>query len=63
MEENVMEGTTVATQAIEAVKTGLTSIAGNMGDAIVAIVPIALGVAGAVIAVKFGVKFFRNLAK
>lgn len=58
-----MEGTSVASQAINAVSTGLTDIASTMGEAIVAIVPIALGVAGAVIAVKFGVKFFRSLAK
>ena len=59
-----MEGSTsVATQAIEAVTSGLTDVASTMGGAIVAVVPIALGVVGAVIAVKFGIKFFRSLAK
>ena len=56
-------GASVATQAISAVTTGLGDVASNIGGAIVAIVPIALGVVGAVIAVKFGIKFFRSLAK
>ena len=59
-----MEGSTsVASQAIEAVTSGLTDVASTMGGAIVAVVPIALGIVGAVIAVKFGIKFFRSLAK
>lgn len=57
-----MESSTVATQAITALTDGLTTIASNMGSMIVAVVPIALGVVGAVIAVKYGVKFFRGLA-
>ncbi len=54
---------TVAKQALEAVQTGLTDVASNVGSSIVAIVPIALGVVGAVIAVTFGIKFFRKLVK
>ena len=54
---------TVAKQALEAVTTGLTDVASNVGSSIVAIVPIALGVVGAVIAVTFGIKFFRKLVK
>lgn len=59
-----MDGSaSVATQAIDAVTSGLTDVASTMGGAIVAVVPIALGIVGAVIAVKFGIKFFRSLAK
>lgn len=54
---------TVAKQALEAVTTGLTDVASNIGSSIVSLVPIALGVVGAVMAVLFGVKFFRKLVK
>ena len=54
---------TVAKQALEAVQTGLSDVASNIGSSIVALVPIALGVVGAVMAVIFGVKFFRKLVK
>ena len=54
---------TVAKQALEAVQTGLSDVASNIGSSIVALTPIALGVVGAVLAVIFGVKFFRKLVK
>lgn len=54
---------TVAKQALEAVQTGLSDVASNIGSSIVALTPIALGVVGAVMAVIFGVKFFRKLVK
>lgn len=55
------EAATVAEKASEAVSTGLTSVAGDMGSMIVTIVPIALGVVAAIMVVKFGIKLFRNL--
>lgn len=54
---------TIAKQALEAVQTGLSDVASNIGSSIVTLVPIALGVVGAVMAVIFGVKFFRKLVK
>lgn len=52
-------GTDVST----AVVNGLTSAASNMSSMIVSVVPIALGVVGTVIAVKFGIRFFKSIAK
>lgn len=43
--------------------TAFTSVQTTMMGTIAAIVPIALVVVGAVMAVRFGVKFFRGLAK
>ena len=43
--------------------TSFTSVAGDMMSTITAVVPIALGIVGAVMAIRFGVKFFRGLAK
>lgn len=54
---------TISSQAMEAVISGLKDVASNIGSAIVAIVPIALGVVGAVIAITFGIRFFRKLVK
>lgn len=51
----------VAEQATNAVKTGLTDVGSQMGNMITAIVPIALGVVAGVIVVKFGIKLFRSL--
>lgn len=56
------EAATVASKATEAVTTGLTSVASDMGNMIVVVVPIALGVAAAVMVVKFGIKLFRHLS-
>lgn len=59
-----MEGATnVTEQAMQALETGLTGVAGNIGSAITTLLPIALGVVGAVIAITFGIKFFRRLVK
>lgn len=51
----------VTADCISAVESGLTDVASNIGGALVVIIPIALGITGAVIAVKFGIKFFRSL--
>lgn len=59
-----MEGAaSVTEQAMKALETGLTSVAGNIGTTITTLLPIALGVVGAVIAITFGIKFFRRLVK
>lgn len=51
------------TDASAAVVNGLTSAASSMSSMIVSVVPIALGVVGTVIAVKFGIRFFKSIAK
>ena len=51
------------TDASTAVVNGLTSAASSMSSMIVSVVPIALGVVGTVIAVKFGIRFFKSIAK
>ena len=51
------------TDASTAVVNGLTSAGSSMSSMIVSVVPIALGVVGTVIAVKFGVRFFKSIAK
>lgn len=49
--------------ASTAVVNGLTSAASSMSSMITSVVPIALGVVGTVIAVKFGIRFFKSIAK
>lgn len=49
--------------ASTAVVNGLTSTASTMSSMISSVVPIALGVVGTVIAVKFGIRFFKSIAK
>ena len=51
------------TDASTAVVNGLTSAASTMSGMITSVVPIALGVVGTAIAVKFGIRFFKNIAK
>lgn len=51
------------TDASTAVVNGLTSAGSSMSSMIVSVVPIALGVVGTVIAVKFGIRFFKSIAK
>lgn len=43
--------------------TSMTTVQGDMLSTIQSLTPIALVVVGAVMAVRFGVKFFRGLAK
>lgn len=49
--------------ASTAVVNGLTSAASTMSSMISSVVPIALGVVGTVIAVKFGIRFFKSIVK
>lgn len=46
-----------------AIVTALTTVANNMTGAIADIAPVALTVTGAVMAWRFGVKFFKSVAK
>lgn len=57
------EGATGAADAFTAVVNGLTSAASSMSSMIITVVPIALGVVGTVIAVRFGIRFFKSIAK
>lgn len=49
--------------ASTAVVNGLTSAASTMSSMISSVVPIALGVVGTVVAVKFGIRFFKSIVK
>ncbi len=51
------------TDASTAVVNGLTSAGSSMSSMIVSVVPIALGVVGTVVAVKFGIRFFKSIVK
>lgn len=42
---------------------GITNIANNMGTFIVGVLPVVLGVVGAVTVIGFGIKLFRKFAK
>ena len=46
-----------------AIVSALTTVAGNMTSAIGDIAPVALTVTGVVMAWKFGVRFFKSVAK
>ena len=43
--------------------TAFTSVVGTINTALAAVVPVALGVVGTVIAVKFGIRFFKSIVK
>lgn len=53
-----MEGSTL----VEAMKTGFTGIAGDLTSALGEIVPIAIGVVGAVMVVTFGISMFKRIS-
>lgn len=44
-----------------ALTTGFTTAASSMSETMKAVLPIALGVVGTFLAIKFGVKFFKSL--
>ena len=48
---------------LTALSTGLGTIKTDMLSAIVAVAPVALAVVGAILVWKFGIKFFKGLAK
>ena len=54
-----MEGAT--TGVSDAVVSGLTTVAGEMSGMITSVLPVALGIVGAIMAVTFGIKFFRKI--
>jgi len=47
--------------AVGAMTTAFTGIAGDITGVIIVVLPIALGIFGLVIAVKFGINWFRTL--
>jgi hypothetical protein len=54
---------TLTTNVSDALVTGLTTVATDMGSFITSILPVILGVVGAVIVIGFGIKLFRRFAK
>lgn len=55
--------TTVMDQVSTGLVSSLSGIATNMGSFIVSILPVVLGVTGAVVLISFGIKLFRRFAK
>jgi len=51
------------TEVTEALTTSFTAIGSNVTSILVIALPIALGVVGMVIAVRFGIKWFRSLVR
>ena len=51
----------IMAQATAALTTGLTEVATSMGGMITTVLPVALGVVGAIMVVVFGVKFFKKI--
>lgn len=49
------------TTAAGAIKEGLTGMAGDMTGVVTDVIPIALGIVGAVMVVTFGIKIFKKL--
>ena len=59
-----MEGTTKAIEVVKsAFESGITDAQGSIMDFMAVALPVALVVVGAVVAVKFGIKFFKSTAK
>lgn len=54
-----MEG---GTTLVNSLKTGFTAIAGDLTSALGEIVPIAIGVVGAVMVVTFGIAMFKRIS-
>ena len=55
--------TTGMTEVTEALTTAFTGIGSNVTSILVMALPIALTVVGMVIAVRFGIKWFRSLVR
>jgi phage-related protein len=51
----------IASQVQSSLVTSLTDVASNMGSTIVSVLPVALGVVGAVMVVTFGIKIFKKV--
>jgi hypothetical protein len=61
--EIVANSTTGMTEVTETLSTAFTTIGSNVTSILVIALPIALGVVGMVIAVRFGIKWFRSLVR
>lgn len=48
---------------VTSVTTALTSVQGDIMGVITAVAPIALGIAGAFLVWKYGMKFFKGISK
>lgn len=60
----IAESTTTPASGIQnALQTGFQSIASDMTTTVTNVLPIALGVVGLVMVVRFAIKFFRRNAK
>lgn len=51
------------TEGITAMTTALTTVKGDALDALAAVAPIAIGIMGAFLVWRYGIKFFKSLAK
>jgi len=49
------------TAVTEALETGFTTIAGNVTSILGTMLPIALGVLGIVVAIRFAIRWFRSI--
>lgn len=56
------EGGSASSSAVTAMSSAFTTIAGDMTSTLTTILPIALGVVGLGIVIKFGVKWFQRLS-
>ena len=54
---------TSAAPAPNAVASALTTIATNITDTITAVAPVAIGIVGVFLVWKFGIRFFKSVAK
>lgn len=54
---------TTAAPTPNAVATALTTIATNITDTITAVAPVAIGIVGVFLVWKFGIRFFKSVAK
>lgn len=52
---------TVASSASDALVAGLTQIGSDMSGMIIKVVPIALGIVGAIMVIIFGIKLFKKI--
>lgn len=46
---------------VSAMTTAFATVASNVQDTIGGVLPIALGIMGTVLAIKFGIRFFRSI--
>lgn len=51
------------TTVVEIITTGLTAVSNDIMAALAAVAPIALGIAGAFLAIRYGMRFFKAISK